>query len=146
MPRTALLFIHQCINSSNNTEQLNTMQEVYSHLKNPKFNLKLFYEDHKNFIDTSPFGQRDKEQLLRNCQDQYSTTKHKHDSCIICFQDLNQEELIAELPVCGHVYHPDCLVPWLEKNSSCPICKAPVRYNLYMMINQGLGNEPDFNR
>jgi E3 ubiquitin-protein ligase RNF115/126 len=24
---------------------------------------------------------------------------------------------------CGHIYHPECLKPWLETNHTCPVCR-----------------------
>lgn len=24
---------------------------------------------------------------------------------------------------CKHIFHPDCVGPWLEKNPTCPVCK-----------------------
>lgn len=35
-------------------------------------------------------------------------------------------ENVQCLPACGHVYHPDCLAPWLADNKCCPICKTEI--------------------
>lgn len=24
---------------------------------------------------------------------------------------------------CSHIFHPECIGTWLEKNASCPVCK-----------------------
>ena len=38
--------------------------------------------------------------------------------------DAQQEELIA-MP-CGHIYHEDCLVPWLKLHGTCPVCRVSI--------------------
>ncbi|KAI1259252.1 hypothetical protein F5Y18DRAFT_433537 [Xylariaceae sp. FL1019] len=46
-------------------------------------------------------------------------------TCLICLDDFESNEtVIRELP-CGHIYHPDCIDPFLSRMSSlCPSCKA----------------------
>lgn len=40
-------------------------------------------------------------------------------TCSICLQE---SENATDLP-CGHSFHPECIVPWLLKSSSCPNCR-----------------------
>ena len=49
------------------------------------------------------------------------------ESCPICLDDfISHETVVRQLP-CVHVYHPDCIDPFLRENSSlCPICKGKV--------------------
>jgi len=42
--------------------------------------------------------------------------------CAICLADFALKEVVNTLP-CGHVYHSDCLSPWLTKSRCCPMCK-----------------------
>ncbi|PQE28021.1 RING finger domain-containing protein [Rutstroemia sp. NJR-2017a WRK4] len=48
-------------------------------------------------------------------------------TCPICLDDFEAAAtLIRELP-CGHIFHPDCIDPFLSNNSSlCPMCKKSV--------------------
>ncbi|KAF2273481.1 uncharacterized protein EI97DRAFT_436127 [Westerdykella ornata] len=48
-------------------------------------------------------------------------------SCPICLDDFESNETqVRELP-CRHIFHPDCIDPYLLNNSSlCPICKESV--------------------
>lgn len=47
-------------------------------------------------------------------------------SCAICQDAFKVDmESVVVLP-CSHVYHEDCIGPWVKRISSCPICRRPV--------------------
>ena len=43
--------------------------------------------------------------------------------CPICCCDYKDNDLITELPKCGHVFHSECLFKWFETSESCPLCR-----------------------
>ena len=48
---------------------------------------------------------------------------HKyHDECLICSETYEIGSVVTRLP-CGHMYHSDCIVGWLHRNCTCPICR-----------------------
>lgn len=47
-------------------------------------------------------------------------------NCTICIDFLKNGEMLREIPLCGHVYHADCLLNWLLVNEVCPNCKNEV--------------------
>lgn len=47
----------------------------------------------------------------------------KHSDCAVCREEYSLEERVKRLP-CGHLFHPDCVDPWLEMHDSCPICRC----------------------
>lgn len=48
----------------------------------------------------------------------------ENEVCAICKDKVfnNEEEIVKQLP-CGHMYHEDCIVPWLGSRNTCPICR-----------------------
>jgi len=42
--------------------------------------------------------------------------------CPICISNFSKGQIIYKLP-CNHIMHKDCLQPWLQKVSSCPLCR-----------------------
>jgi len=53
------------------------------------------------------------------------TQKQVDDSCecSICRDEYKLDESVKELP-CKHLFHPDCVDPWLDLHDSCPICRC----------------------
>ncbi|KAK6460764.1 hypothetical protein DFJ63DRAFT_315426 [Scheffersomyces coipomensis] len=44
-------------------------------------------------------------------------------SCAICLEVLEDEDVVRGL-ICGHVYHAECVDPWLiKRRACCPMCK-----------------------
>ncbi|BGO90774.1 hypothetical protein NBRC10512_002846 [Rhodotorula toruloides] len=44
------------------------------------------------------------------------------DSCGICLDAFQLSDSAVALP-CKHLYHEDCLVPWLKTSGTCPTCR-----------------------
>ncbi|CAM0912283.1 unnamed protein product [Alopecurus aequalis] len=42
--------------------------------------------------------------------------------CAVCMDDFQLGAAAKQLP-CKHVFHKDCILPWLELHSSCPVCR-----------------------
>jgi hypothetical protein len=51
---------------------------------------------------------------------------HNGDPCIICQIDFDPEDLVTHLP-CSHVFHDECLRPWLSKKKTCPFCSTELK-------------------
>ena len=46
-------------------------------------------------------------------------------SCVICMEDFGAGVEATRLP-CLHLYHGHFVVPWLEINRQCPLCRFPM--------------------
>ncbi|XP_077369662.1 E3 ubiquitin-protein ligase RNF126-like [Festucalex cinctus] len=42
--------------------------------------------------------------------------------CPVCREDYSVGESVRQLP-CNHLFHNDCVVPWLEQHDTCPVCR-----------------------
>ena len=42
--------------------------------------------------------------------------------CTICCESIELKTPGMFMP-CGHIYHEDCLRPWLETKNTCPVCR-----------------------
>jgi len=42
--------------------------------------------------------------------------------CSVCWDDFKLEEDVRQLK-CDHIFHENCIIPWLELHNTCPVCR-----------------------
>ncbi|KAF2283020.1 hypothetical protein GH714_043387 [Hevea brasiliensis] len=58
----------------------------------------------------------------------FSSLKGSKDGleCVVCLSKFEDIEVLRLLPKCKHAFHINCVDQWLEKHSSCPLCRCKV--------------------
>eukprot|EP00741_Cyanophora_paradoxa_P002226 tig00000571_g2158.t1 len=49
-------------------------------------------------------------------------TKAKQNECPVCREEFALHQDVRKME-CGHVFHDDCLIQWLERHNTCPLCR-----------------------
>lgn len=82
----------------------------------------------KPVIPTNEFTSREStETKVEQNNEETIEGEHQHiweiDTCAICIDVMDPEDEIRVLS-CGHIFHTECIDPWLTKrNAFCPLCK-----------------------
>jgi len=74
----------------------------------------------------APAASRDDLQRL-NPEPFKQSMKENNSQCSVCLCDFEIDEEVIQLPNCKHIFHPPCVLRWLELHDSCPICRTPLR-------------------
>lgn len=72
-------------------------------------------------------GRMNKQQILKFPTVKYETGEGntQQTCCPICIEEYEAGEDLLQLP-CRHNFHTECIIPWLERHSVCPMCKVEV--------------------
>ncbi|KAL7422499.1 hypothetical protein Q5752_003147 [Cryptotrichosporon argae] len=62
------------------------------------------------------------EGLPRFTFDEKSLESSTYKDCPVCKDDFGVGDEVMRIP-CSHIFHPECLQPWLKVNGSCPVCR-----------------------
>jgi hypothetical protein len=44
--------------------------------------------------------------------------------CSVCLDNYGDGDVLRMLPECGHLFHRECVDPWLRKHPTCPVCRT----------------------
>ena len=47
-----------------------------------------------------------------------------HSECMVCLAGFEFREIVRKIEICKHIFHPKCLMMWLQREESCPLCKT----------------------
>ncbi|KAI3465859.1 hypothetical protein Pfo_022522 [Paulownia fortunei] len=42
--------------------------------------------------------------------------------CAVCLEDFETKQFVTVTP-CNHMFHEDCIVPWVKSQGKCPVCR-----------------------
>jgi len=87
-----------------------------------------------NFMNENEHGLNEDERTRIPCriinEEYFSEEFIRESACTICTDSYNMGDEVLTLPVCQHIYHTRCVLPWLNKKAICPNCRSNVRSNL----------------
>ena len=87
--------------------------------------------DAENFVNTYEYEDLGKtptsESLLETIpQIPYDKRNGFNECCPICQEDYEKMECVLQLD-CKHLFHEDCLFPWLKNHNTCPTCRFELK-------------------
>jgi hypothetical protein len=70
-----------------------------------------------------------KKKLLNRLQEnkfiEINKLNDEHKRCTICLEDFINNDIVIYLPCC-HFFHKKCIIKWVKKNATCPLCKLDI--------------------
>jgi hypothetical protein len=76
----------------------------------------------RRYINQNKIPKKKLKEVQRNdIEDEENYMNDKN--CIICYEEINDESFITDLPECHHMYHYKCISEWFKRESKCPLCK-----------------------
>uniref|UniRef100_A0A1I8A3T8 RING-type domain-containing protein n=1 Tax=Steinernema glaseri TaxID=37863 RepID=A0A1I8A3T8_9BILA len=60
------------------------------------------------------------------------TAEHGDKQCTTCMDNLHEGDEVGRLN-CGHMFHRPCIVPWLQRHNTCPVCRAKIEPSKWVL-------------
>lgn len=73
-----------------------------------------------------PASKQAVQELHRDFVNEHNNERFKGQECAVCKDSFEISNKVAQMP-CSHVFHDDCLTPWLDMHNSCPVCRHELK-------------------
>ena len=89
---------------------------------------------HQNCIESWLINEHSCPQCRQECQQsKLRQIYFLNSSCPTCLESFSQSCHIFSTP-CGHIFHKNCILRWLEGQASCPQCRQRCQQNTLQRI------------
>ena len=94
-------------------------------------------QEEENNQNLSDFDKKKKQLILEMDEYQYKHIQ-KYDSrketeCCICCNDFIGVDIIKAFYKCEHIFHKKCILDWLKKSNTCPLCNHDLTEDINQM-------------
>jgi E3 ubiquitin-protein ligase RNF115/126 len=79
-----------------------------------------------NKYGTPPASKSEVEKLQKEIVHEDNLEKYKDCECAVCKEAYSKLEKTIKMP-CNHLFHEDCIIPWLKQHNSCPVCRYELK-------------------
>jgi len=110
----------------------------YNQYLNYQEQVERFLSRNGTIVDTHAFSNEEISILKRLLESH--ETKLESESCPICMEDITNESAKLIHPICHHRFHSDCLVAWLGRKASCPVCRRGSRTGMLKELTGNVEN------
>lgn len=95
-------------------EQKTVLEKMKKEIYNPTpkkiiQRLSLYYRDNARNSSTEKNKERDEDEK----------------NCAICLEDFEPRQVVMLTP-CSHMFHEECIVPWVKSHGQCPVCRFAI--------------------
>ena len=111
---------------NNNNTNYNNNNANYNN-NNVNYNNNNANNHNNNGGNLSEYDKKKKQLILEMDEYQYKHIQkynsRKETKCVICLNEFLGLDIIKAFYKCEHIFHKVCLLDWLKKSDSCPLCK-----------------------
>ena len=62
--------------------------------------------------------------MYREARKQGQAAGKEAECCAVCLERYGDSDVVRVLPDCGHLFHRECVDPWLRQRPTCPVCRT----------------------
>ena len=111
-------------NLDNFMNEVDNILNEYNHIRVEIENL-INNLNEKNKNKVGPIDKKLLDKLIIKKIEDIDQLHEESKKCIICLEDFINNDIVIYLP-CFHVFHKICLIKWIKRHATCPLCKLNI--------------------